>query len=83
MREIMIHSEAFSAGVFIGGMEGVEVEFDMFRRAHPRARLIPVASTGGAALHIFNRSPKRFDAGLKDDYAYPSLFRRLLQGRRG
>lgn len=78
MREQMIGSERFSAGVFIGGMEGVEVEFDLFRQTHPEALLLPVASTGGAALHIFNRAPAEFNPSLKDDYAYPSLFRRII-----
>ena len=31
MRQRMLMSEPFAAGVFIGGMEGVEEEFDLFR----------------------------------------------------
>ncbi|MFL5354923.1 hypothetical protein [Archangium sp.] len=37
MREQMLQSERFHAGVFIGGMEGVEEEFELFRRYHPSA----------------------------------------------
>jgi SLOG cluster3 family len=77
MRRRMIRREPFTAGVFIGGMEGVEIEYIMFRNEHPTAKLLPVASTGGAALEIFKREPT-FSPMLKSDLAYPSLFRKLL-----
>lgn len=86
MRHEMISSEDFSGAVFIGGMEGVEIEYRMFRRMHPDATVLPLASTGAAALHIFNNEPDQFPPELKEDYAYPSLFRRLLKlpsARRG
>src|SRR5271167_365037 len=44
---------AFTAGAFIGGMEGIEKEFDLFKRHYPNAPALPVASTGGAALLLF------------------------------
>lgn len=78
MRQKMIGSEKFSAGVFIGGMDGVEEEYRMFCAAHPNATVLPVASTGAAALRIFNEQPAAYPRELKDDYAYPTLFRRLL-----
>jgi hypothetical protein len=79
MREQMIASEAFLAGVFIGGMEGVEEEFELFRRHHPQALLLAVASTGAAARILYAREPGCLkDAGLESDVAYASLFRRLL-----
>lgn len=77
MRREMLASEKFYAGVFIGGMEGVEDEFAMFRDMHPSAIALPVASTGAAALMIFQRDTQ-FPKELKTDLAYPSLFRRLL-----
>ena len=79
MREQMITSEPFLAGVFIGGMEGVEEEFDLFQRHHPHARILAVASTGAAARILFDQRPWGVkDAGLEHDVAYASLFRRLL-----
>jgi SLOG cluster3 family len=77
MRRQMIASERFAAGVFIGGMEGVETEYKMFLEKHPHAKALPIASTGGAALLIFRRR-RSLPTELKDDLAYPSLFRRLL-----
>jgi len=80
MRFKMLDSAPFRAGVFIGGMEGVEAEFDLFRRRHPQAKLLPIASTGGAALHTFRDHQQALDlpTELLSQYAYPSLFRRLL-----
>ncbi|QSQ17922.1 SLOG domain-containing protein [Myxococcus landrumensis] len=84
MREQMIGSEDFRAGVFIGGMDGVEEEFELFRRHHPKAALLAVASTGAAARVIFDREPWGVkDVGLKFDAAYASLFRRLLSRAAG
>jgi hypothetical protein len=68
---------AFTAGVFIGGMEGVEKEFDLFKKHYPNATALPVASTGGAALLLFQTDP-----GLLPELAtsldYVGLFHRLL-----
>jgi hypothetical protein len=80
MRERMLADVAFDAAIFIGGMEGVEEEFQMFRRLHPGAKTFPVASTGAAAALIYEREMGllRFPTALKDNFAYPTLFRRLL-----
>lgn len=83
MRDQMITSESFQAGVFIGGMEGVEEEFTIFRHLHPNAIILAVASTGAAARILFDRETwGSKDPGLETDVAYASLFRRLL-GRPG
>jgi len=82
MRRRMIGSEVFAGGIFIGGMDGVETEYQIFRELQPTAKAFPIASTGGAALIIFRRERRRLPpeliGELRDDLAYPSLFRRLL-----
>lgn len=80
MRERMFSASEFDAGIFIGGMEGVEVEFELFRSGHPNAKVLPVASTGAAAAIIYQRERERLSLSdeLETEYAYPSLFRRLL-----
>ena len=76
MRTAMI-SNTFDAGVFIGGMEGVEIEYDIFRRLHPDKPAYPIASTGAAAQVLFEKyTPHHRD--LMDDLCYLSLIRRLL-----
>jgi hypothetical protein len=77
MREVMIRSERFYAGIFIGGMEGVEVEFEIFRRMQSGALALPIASTGAAALRLF-REHCPDDTELRDELRYLSLFRRRL-----
>jgi hypothetical protein len=85
MREEMIASEQFGAGVFVGGMEGVEQEFDLFRSQHPNAKLLPVASTGAAARLLF--SAMSLSAGseslskLASSRVYGALFEELLDLR--
>jgi SLOG-like protein len=77
MRESMIRSHDFRAAVFIGGMEGVENEYQMFRRIHPTKPVFPIASTGAAALRIHREhTPNHLE--LLNDLKYLSLFRRLL-----
>ncbi len=78
MRRTMLGSEKFFAGVFIGGMKGVEDEYKMFRDMHPDAIALPVASTGAAALIIYKEYGEKFPPELETDLAYPSLFRKLL-----
>lgn len=50
MREEMLSREDLDAAVFIGGMDGVEKECELFRKHHPEAKVLPVAAAGGAAL---------------------------------
>lgn len=80
MRKVMLESADFDAAVFIGGMEGIEDEYALFRARHPNAAVFPIASTGAAARIVYER--EKASLGLSDDlareYSYPSLFRRLL-----
>lgn len=77
MREKMIVNNDFIAGIFVGGMEGVEDEFELFTQSHPEAMVLPMASTGAAALEIYEGGS--FDISLRDDYAYIALFYRLFK----
>jgi len=77
MRSAMLNSYQYTAGIFIGGMEGVEEEYAGFKALHPNALTIPVASTGAAAKIIFDNSENKNERLLKD-YAYMSLFQDLL-----
>ena len=77
MRSRMLGEHAFKAGIFIGGMEGVEEEFDLFRTRHTNAVLLPIASTGGAAKIVYDRKGP-FPTDLETDLGYGALFRRHL-----
>jgi hypothetical protein len=48
MRLAMLGVE-YESAVFIGGMEGILDEYQMFNQIHPAAKVVPVSSPGGAA----------------------------------
>jgi hypothetical protein len=80
MRSKMLADSEYAAGVFIGGMDGVEKEFDLFRQMHPSLPVYPVASTGGAARLIWEKStemPAPIREDLSEDIVYDALFRSL------
>jgi hypothetical protein len=79
MRIKMFTDNTFVAGVFIGGMEGVEEEFKLFKVMQPKAKIFPVASTGAAAKSIFEMDSERFNQSLLNDYAYLSLFKSIFK----
>lgn len=79
MRQRMLSEHEYKAGIFIGGMRGVEEEFDMFKKLQPHSPVFPVFSTGGAAQIIYNQYNEKLPEELKDDYSYFSLFRSLLR----
>ena len=78
MRNAMITDNDFSVGIFIGGMEGVLAEFKLFSESHPKALILPIASTGAAAKMIFEEIKPQPNIRLSNDYAYMALFRELL-----
>ncbi len=78
MRMQMLSEFRFSAAVFIGGMSGILEEFDIFRKLQPNAAIVPVVSTGGAAMEIAKRLP-HVDQDLIDDFDYVAVFHRHLR----
>lgn len=80
MREQMFRENEFVAAVFIGGMDGIEVEYNMFKELHPETLLLPIASTGAATKIVYdNLLAEEFkEERLLNDYGYTSLFQKLL-----
>ena len=82
MRRAMFSENDFAAAIFIGGMEGIFEEFELFGELCPGARRIPLLSTGGAALTLSERlsGPEReFDLErLARDVDYVPLLSELL-----
>jgi hypothetical protein len=77
MRERMFKEHRFASAVFIGGMSGVLEEFKLFRRQHPKAPIVPVLSTGGAAQTLSARLPG-LTRDLTDELDYVALFHQRL-----
>lgn len=80
MRQRMFSENDFSAGIFIGGMDGIEVEFNMLKETHPNAILLPIASAGAASLIVYDKllTDDSKNSRLLNDYGYLSLFQDLL-----
>ena len=53
MREVMLgRDRKLIAGVFVGGMEGVREEYELFRRFQPRVPRVSLVGPGGAAAKL-------------------------------
>lgn len=80
MREQMLSRPDLIGAVFIGGMDGVEVEYDIFRQFNPDAFILPVAAPGGAALNLA-KDKDYFTGSELEDIDFASLFNRFLPAR--
>ena len=83
MRKIML-DQRFHSAVFIGGMEGVEEEYVMFRHMHPRTPAFPIASTGAAAGKLYEADHQLAERHpeLAAEVSYLTLMRSLIAPRR-
>jgi len=83
MRQQML-AGPFRCGIFIGGMNGVEDEYAMFRQMHPKTPAFPIASTGAAAGIIYEADQqlrKRYPE-LSEEISYLTLMRSLTAPQR-
>lgn len=79
MRNTLINDNNFKVGIFIGGMEGINDEYELFRQRHSTALILPIASTGAAAKILYDEQTQHYDSRLQNDYAYMALFKDLLK----
>ena len=82
MREAMLGRDDLAGAVFIGGMEGVEVEFELFRRLQPLAGYLVVAAPGGAARQLaekLNHKPTDISLGINFVEMYQATLVKDLQ----
>ena len=77
MRRRMFSDREFASAVFIGGMGGIVLEFELFKKFQPHASVIPVMSTGGASL-IVGECVGNTDGELSKDLDYIAVFHRNL-----
>lgn len=85
MRERMLDETKPIAGVFIGGMEGIYDEADLFRRICDEWPLYFVGAPGGAARDLAKRGSLEFTprSGLSShelatNRSYPALLQRIV-----
>jgi hypothetical protein len=81
-REARLGTRKFSAAVFIGGMEGVEREFHIFRSFHPDTPTFPIVSTGSACETLLGEVRGLFPharvASLEHETTYSLLMQQIL-----
>ncbi|WP_299211230.1 hypothetical protein [uncultured Tateyamaria sp.] len=71
MRQSMLSGHNYKAAIFIGGMEGIRDEYNLFSKLNPKAILLPIPSPGGYARTLFERTkslPQELNGAV--DYTY-------------
>jgi hypothetical protein len=78
MRRQMLSETEPSAAAFIGGMEGITKEFELFKELCPNSPAYAVGRPGGEARRLAEEldSPLRME--LISGEVYPALWRRVL-----
>lgn len=85
MRHQMLSEWPFAAAIFIGGMEGIEIEAESFAQVHPNRPAYYIGGPGGAARELarkwerLSRSDQRpWAHELATSREYPALMQRLV-----
>ncbi len=72
MRREMMKGK-IDALVCIGGMEGVEIEFALFRELHPNKPIFLLKSTGGASKILAEKHSNSIVVRILDDKDYSNI----------
>lgn len=78
MRQRLLTEEPLVAAVFIGGMDGIPLEHDLFRETHPDAPTYALARPGGAAADLVDASPPGLREVLAVENVYPTVSRAIV-----
>lgn len=80
MRRAMLTEQDVTAGVFVGGMEGIRDEYDLLAELRPSAARLPLTAPGGAArgLPIGDDPVSRRLAPMLGDEHYPVIARAIV-----
>jgi len=69
MRTLMVSPGNLRGAVFVGGMDGLEEEARLFKSAHRVLPRYAIASTGSAALDLFDRGSQGWLPGTSHEFA--------------
>lgn len=83
MRRVMVQSPNLLGAIFIGGMDGVDEEAQLFREHHPDRPMFAIGSTGSAAARLLeSRSDVTGQAAdvriLRHHPSYPLVMERIF-----
>lgn len=74
----MLARDDLYAAVFIGGMEGILAEHQLFTEFHPSAKVLAVPAPGGAARELAVRL-RNFSAEQLESVDFAQMFWRELE----
>ncbi len=79
MRHSMLKDNDVAAAVFIGGMQGIRTEYELFRDLYPTRPTYALGRPGGEASHLTQLSRSNLVSDLIGSTSYPTLLRRIIQ----
>lgn len=79
MRRQMLETTSPSAALFVGGMEGIPAEFNLFSELYPERPVYALGAPGGAARDVAQRIQTRLRNELLESNVYPSLWTAVLE----
>lgn len=77
MRMQMFNENQTDIAVFVGGMDGVVKECKLILNIHPSVTILPLATTGAAALQLY-KTLKLKNEDFYNNYSYVSIFKKYL-----
>lgn len=83
MRTQMLDEVNPDAAVFIGGMEGIQTEYALFRDKFPGRPMCAVKRPGGGAARLRGLETRSGSVELEQDVTYPTLWRNFIHAVRG
>lgn len=78
MRHQMFEETKPAAACFVGGMDGIAEEFELFRALRPGAPTYPLAGPGGEAAQLIGEAGSPLDEELLRSRVYPTVWNRVL-----
>jgi hypothetical protein len=78
-RGVRLGTYDFSAAVFIGGMEGVEREFHIFRSFHPATPTFPIGTTGRACIKLLDQVKPGLGHERAEELYFETAYSLLMQ----
>ncbi len=82
MRRQMLSETDPRAAVFIGGMEGIQTEYDLFREVFPDRPTYAAGYPGGEARRLSDQPDSPLRNRLADGDVYPTLWYSVLEDLR-
>jgi SLOG cluster3 family len=79
MRRQMLDETQPIAACFIGGMEGIQTEYELFDTLFPERPMYPAGRPGGEARALLSRRDTALTLRLATDDTYPALWRAVLR----